>query len=110
MENVKADRLYGTVPTGQPEQAPHAREHRLQLTDRHTLVISGVEDVTAYDAYSATLETSCGTLIVGGNEIRVKNFSAESGEARIEGEIEYLQYQGKKKSEKSEGLFKRLMR
>lgn len=79
--------------------APH-REHQLQMTDRRLLTLSGVDEVTAYDAYSATLETACGTLVIGGSGIRVKGFSAESGEARIEGEIEYLQYQDSKKTEK----------
>lgn len=86
--------------------AAPGREHRLQLTDCRLLTISGVEEVTAYDAYSATLETACGVLVIGGSEIRVKGFSAESGEARIEGEIEYLQYQTSKKREK--GLLQRL--
>ncbi len=86
------------------------QEHRLQLVDRGRLVLTGVQEVSAYDAYSATLETTCGTLVVGGSGIRVREFSAESGEARIEGEVEYLQYQGRRKGEKQEGLFRRLLR
>ena len=86
------------------------QEHRLQLVDRGRLTLTGVQEVTAYDAYSATLETACGTLVVGGSGIRVRAFSAESGEASIEGEVEYLQYQGRKKGNKQESLLRRLLR
>lgn len=89
---------------------PPQREHRLQLVDRGQLQLTGVQEVTAYDAYSATLETVCGTLVIGGNGIRVRAFSAESGEAYIEGEVEYLQYQGRKKDGKQESLLRRLLR
>ena len=86
------------------------QEPRLQLVDRGRLTLTGVQEVTAYDAYSATLETACGTLVVGGSGIRVRAFSAESGEASIEGEVEYLQYQGRKKGNKQESLLRRLLR
>ncbi len=88
---------------------PSPIPHRLQLDDRRQLVIAGVQEVTAYDAYSVTLQTGCGTLVVGGNGLRVKSFSAESGEARIEGEVEYLQYQGPAREEKVRGLLQRLL-
>lgn len=97
----------------QPENSAAAQpkpEHRLQLVDRGQLQLTGVQEVTTYDAYSATLETVCGTLVIGGDKIRVRAFSAESGEAYIEGEVEYLQYQGRKKDGKQEGLLRRLLR
>ncbi len=84
------------------------QEHRLQLDGRSDLRLTGVREVTAYDAYSATLETVCGTLVVGGSGIRVKDFSTETGEARIEGEVEYLQYQERRRSERQEGFLRRL--
>ena len=86
------------------------QEHRLQLVDRGQLTMTGVREVTAYDAYSATLETACGTLVVGGSGIRVRAFSAESGEASIEGEVEYLQYQGRRKGDRQESFLHRLLR
>lgn len=95
----------------QPSEQPRPQKtHRLQMTDRRVLELGGVEEVSSYDAYSVTLETACGTLVVGGDHIRVKSFSSESGEASIEGEFEYLQYQGGKKADRPESLFKRLMR
>ena len=95
------------IPAAEP--APEKQEHRLRLDGRRDLRLSGVQEVTAYDAYSATLETVCGTLVVGGSGIRVRDFSTESGEASIEGEIEYLQYQSRRKSEKQEGFLRRLL-
>ncbi len=93
-----------------PQAAQPAVPHRLQLTDRRQLSVTGVQEVTAYDAYSATLQTACGTLVIGGEGIRVKNFSAESGEAKIEGEVEYLQYQNAARGEKGRGFLQRLLR
>lgn len=92
-----------------PTAQPAATGHRLQMTDCRLLELSGIQEVSAYDAYSATLETACGTLVIGGSDIRVRAFSAEDGQARIEGEIEYLQYQHKK-SERAQGLLQRLFR
>ncbi len=83
--------------------------HRLQLADRRQLVLTGVQEVTAYDAWSVTLQTACGTLVVGGQQLRVKSFSAESGEADIEGEVEYLQYQSQPRGEKARGLLAKLL-
>ena len=99
----------GQLSAGQPS-VPKLQPHRLQLVDRGQLTLTGVQEVTAYDAYSATLETACGTLVVGGSGIRVRAFSAESGEASIEGEVEYLQYRGRKKDGRQEGLLHRLLR
>lgn len=84
------------------------REHRLMLENRNALQLTGVQEVTSYDAYSATLETACGTLVVGGNGIRVQNFSSQTGEASILGEVEYLQYQSRIHKEKGNGVLRRL--
>lgn len=94
-----------------PSAAPTvgtAAPHQLQMTDRKRLSMTGVQEVSAYDAYTATLETGCGTLVVGGSNIKVRGFSAESGEVTIEGEIEYLQYQTRR-AEKG-GWLQRLLR
>lgn len=95
----------GTQQTAQPQE-----EHRLVLNGRRQLTASGVKEVTSYDAYAVTLETACGTLVIGGSGLRVRSFSAESGEARMEGSFEYLQYQNAAKGEKQEGLLRRLLR
>ena len=84
------------------------REHRLVLDNRSSLQLTGVQEVTAYDSYSATLETACGTLVVGGSGIRVQNFSSQTGEACVLGEVEYLQYQSRIRKEKGTGVLHRL--
>lgn len=67
--------------------------HTVQMLDRHSLTLTGVKEVTDYDAETVTLETSCGTLVVGGRALRVRDFSTADGRAQLEGQIEYLQYQ-----------------
>ena len=42
------------------------REHRLELTGRHRLTVSGVEDVERFDENCIVMATCAGTLIVTG--------------------------------------------
>lgn len=83
-------------------------EHRLLLENRSGLQLTGVQEVTAYDAYTVTMETVCGTLLVGGSGMRVQSFSAQTGEALLTGEVEYLQYQSRIRREKGKGALHRL--
>lgn len=65
------------------------------MLDRHSLTLTGVKEVTDYDADAVTLETSCGTLVIGGSALRVRDFSTAEGRVQLDGQIEYLQYQAR---------------
>ena len=54
------------------------------------------------------LETPGGTLAIGGEGLTVSELSVQTGEVKINGSIEYVQYTAKR--EKQESLFKRLVR
>ena len=60
------------------------------------------------DEYSATLETQQGSLVVGGRELQVSELSIQTGEVKIAGKIESIQYADLKES--PAGFFKRLVR
>lgn len=94
----------------QIEQKPQTQKipHNLILENRRSLLATGILTIVSYDEYAATLETSCGTLVVGGEGIKVSELSTQTGELKIQGEIEYIQYTAKK--EKSASFFKRLVR
>ena len=49
-----------------------------------------------------------GTLAIGGEGLTVSELSVQTGEVKINGSIEYVQYTAKR--EKQESLFKRLVR
>ncbi len=85
-----------------------ALRHSVALEDRRNLTVTGVLAVVSYDAFTAALETPRGTLTIGGENLNVSELSVSTGEVRISGSIEYLQYTDKK--EMRESFFKRLVR
>lgn len=87
--------------------APRA-PHNITIEGRHLLCATGILAIVAYDEYSATLDTSLGTLVIGGGDIHVSELSVQTGEVKVQGNIEYVQYQDKK--DKSTSFFKKLIR
>lgn len=83
-------------------------EHRLVLVDRKEMLITGVQSVLAYDETSASMQTTKGRLYIAGNQLAVSELSVQTGQVKISGEIEYMQYQ--QEQDKNVPLWKRLMR
>lgn len=69
-----------------------AAEHRLVIEGRAALTVTGVQAVVSYDETGACLDTACGRLNIGGAHLSVGEVSVRTGEVRITGEIEYVQY------------------
>lgn len=67
--------------------------HKLQLTDRRQLTMSGVAEVVSFDDNTIVLQTSLGTLIVQGQQLQLKNLSLEIGQADVEGSVSALIYE-----------------
>ncbi|MEG0305783.1 MAG: YabP/YqfC family sporulation protein [Oscillospiraceae bacterium] len=85
-----------------------AQPHKLVIENRRMLSATGIISIVSYDEYAATLETQLGTLVIGGKDIRVSELSVQTGEVKVLGEIEYIQYAAKK--DKSQPFYKRLVR
>ncbi|MGN1030208.1 MAG: YabP/YqfC family sporulation protein [Butyricicoccaceae bacterium] len=83
---------------------PQALPHGLTLQDRKRLTISGVRDVGSFDESLVVLTTECGTLTIRGTNMHVDQLSLESGDLRLSGEIDSLEYDDTVKT----GLFGRL--
>ncbi len=81
------------------------QNHLIKMENRASLCVTAVQQVTAYDTNTVTLETAFGTLIISGEGLKVLRFSVESGEAEISGKMEYVQYREKKSRT---GLWERL--
>ena len=88
----------------QARQTPHS----VVIVDRKRLTATGILSIVSYDSFTATLETPGGTLAIGGEGLTVSELSVQTGEVKINGSIEYVQYTAKR--EKQESLFKRLVR
>lgn len=70
-----------------------AVSHRLELTGREHLTVSGVEDVERFDESGVIMTTSAGTLIVTGEELHIGKLSLEGGELFVDGRIDSVTYE-----------------
>lgn len=70
-----------------------AASHRLELTGREHLTVSGVEDVERFDENGVIMTTSAGTLIVTGEDLHIGKLSLEGGELFVDGRIDSVSYE-----------------
>ena len=102
------DMAQTVYPAPVQEAAASQGHHNLILEDRRAMTATGITRIVSYDEYSATLETQQGSLVVGGRELQVSELSIQTGEVKIAGKIESIQYADLKES--PAGFFKRLVR
>lgn len=81
-------------------------EHRLELTGRSHLTVSGVEDVERFDEAGVVMSTSAGTLVVTGEALHIGKLSLEGGELHVDGRIDSVTYEDDGPA--GGGLFSRL--
>ena len=67
-------------------------DHKIILTDRKTLIVSGVEDVESFDDDTVIAYTVCGIITVKGSDFSINRLSVDSGELEIHGEIDNIAY------------------
>ena len=80
--------------------------HRLEMTDRETLTVSGVENVERFDENAIVMSTAAGVLVVTGSALHIGRLSLDGGELHVDGRIDSLAYE---ESERERGgLFGRL--
>ncbi len=71
------------------EQMPH----KLSLSQRNSLTLTGVTEVVSFDDRTVLLHTGLGTLAVQGQNLQLKQLSLEGGNVAVEGEISALVYE-----------------
>ena len=90
------------------EETPQ-RTHTLQLKeDRKGLLAFGVLDVETFNEEAVKAMISDRKLVVRGKNLRVASFSKESGELRLEGEVEAILYTAE--LSRRAGLWEKLFR
>ena len=67
--------------------------HKLVLSERNRLTMTGVTEVVSFEDASVVLHTSLGTLIIHGQGLQLKTLSLEGGQAAVEGKIAALIYE-----------------
>lgn len=79
--------------------------HSLSLQDRKKMAVSGVNEVVNFDENQVMVATTMGTLIVRGSSLHVDQLSLDSGELRLTGRIDIIEYDD---SVTTGGFFRRL--
>ena len=67
--------------------------HKLTLTERNTLTMTGVTEVVSFDDTTVVLHTTLGTLVVQGRDLQLKTLSLEGGQVAVDGSISALIYE-----------------
>lgn len=76
----------------QKNEQGEKRRHDLIIENRKILKATGVLDVEGFDGTKVFAMLDGIAFTVGGKGLKVTNFSAESGDLRIEGEIDSVTY------------------
>ena len=84
------------------------RPHRLEILNRGTGGVTGIQDVVSFDENQIILDTDMGLLTIKGKSLHV---SLEKGEVDIEGSFDSFAYSSNDSYRKSgESLFGRLFK
>ena len=73
--------------------AENQMPHKLSLEERNHLTMTGVTEVVSFDETSVILHTAQGTLIIQGNDMKLKTLSLEGGQVAVDGHICALIYE-----------------
>lgn len=85
--------------------------HKVEMTSRNELRVSGVSDVHSFNEEGVLLETSLGILTVGGMNLRITKLNLDQGEIAIKGDIDALLYNDDENlSQKGKGLLSKLFK
>lgn len=80
--------------------------HKLTLNERKQLTMSGVTEVVSFEETAVVLQTDLGTLLVQGQELKLKTLTPEGGQVAVDGQISALIYEEPREG----GFWKRLWR
>ncbi len=67
--------------------------HKLTLTERKQLSLTGVTEVVSFDETTVVLQTSLGALVIQGEGLQLKNLSQDGGQVAVDGQIAGLHYE-----------------
>jgi sporulation protein YabP len=66
--------------------------HKIEMTSRNELRVTGVSEVHSFNDEGVLLETSLGLLTVTGENIRITKLTLDQGEVAVKGDISALTY------------------
>ena len=81
--------------------------HRLEMDGRERLLVTGVEEVERFDEEEIIMNTTAGTLVVGGSNLHIGKLNLDGGELHVDGAIHTLLYEDRMPGGNRGGLFRR---
>ena len=67
--------------------------HKLTLTERKNMTMTGVTEVVSFDENMVVLKTSLGLLTIHGQGLQLKNLSLEGGQVAVDGTVSAFLYE-----------------
>ena len=67
--------------------------HKLTMHERKSLTMTGVTEVLSFDDGGVILRTALGTLMIHGENLKLKTLSLDGGQVAIDGTITALIYE-----------------
>ncbi len=81
-----------------------AKKHALEMLERKTLTVSGIDDVISFDEGCIVLSSVCGIMSVDGSELRIVSLDLDTGRVEISGNVNGIIYP---ESVKNGGFFRK---
>ncbi len=72
--------------------------HKLTLSERKSLIVTGVTEVISFDDTAVVFHTELGTMVVQGEQLQLKNLSSEGGQIAVEGVVSVISYEESRQS------------
>ena len=65
------------------QEMPKAKNHTVMLDNRGKLVMTGTEDVSGFNEETVSVKTSCGCLVIKGENLHIDKLSLETGDVYL---------------------------
>lgn len=86
------------------------KKSSLMLEDRKRLVLTGVIEVISFDDEKICLNTSLGSLVIKGEELKMNKLDVQNGDVIISGYVSNLTYSGTQAKASKKGLLANLFK
>ncbi len=84
--------------------------HSISLTERKTLLISGVKKIDNFDEEEFLMETTMGYIIIKGSNLELIKLDTLQGNVSIKGKINSMNYLEEQTTKENNGIFARLFK
>ena len=74
------------------EEKQYSKAHRVNMSNRRALNMTGVKDVVSFDMSEVLLETEQGMLLIKGSDMKVNRLNLDKGEVDVDGMVDTLAY------------------